>query len=357
METINAPQIFEHFSKSLNFTPFDVKWLPYSAKAVLIGQTPKMEGIIKFYTLGKDDLVEMVSQSFGKGLKCCSFNYYDNSSTPSLAIGDISGKLFIYDLEKQKVGYEVQAHNSMLNCLDTVGGMLGKGAVEIVTGGRDGRVNLWDPRQSSAVLTLEPVKEENDHVPDCWAVGLGNAHSHQDRCIVAGYDNGDVKMFDLRKNELIWEDNLKNGVCGLEFDRRDIEMNKLSITTLEGRLHVYDLRTLHPTQGFSGISERLSNSTMWGVKHSPHNRDLMVTMGGDGLLRLHKYNYPPQRKLQDEEGRFKGVCGNIELLNDKKVAQQPIVGFDWNNDKIGLGISTALDQTLKVILFTKLNLY
>lgn len=53
--------------------------------------------------------------------------------------------------------------------------------------------------------------------------------------IVSGYDNGDLKFFDLRKNELIWETNLKNGVVGLEFDRRDIIMNKLVTTTLEGK--------------------------------------------------------------------------------------------------------------------------
>ncbi|CAF4754510.1 unnamed protein product, partial [Rotaria magnacalcarata] len=32
---------------------------------------------------------------------------------------------------------------------------------------------------------------------------------------------------------LRWETNIKNGVCCLEFDRKDIEMNKLVATTLE----------------------------------------------------------------------------------------------------------------------------
>lgn len=34
----------------------------------------------------------------------------------------------------------------MLNSLDSIGGVIGKGAIEIVTGGRDGKVQLWDPR-------------------------------------------------------------------------------------------------------------------------------------------------------------------------------------------------------------------
>jgi len=43
------------------------------------------------------------------------------------------------------------------------------------------------------------------------------------------YDNGDVKLFDLRMNEMRWEGNVGNGVTGLEFDRKDIEMNKLGV--------------------------------------------------------------------------------------------------------------------------------
>ena len=35
---------------------------------------------------------------------------------------------------------------------------------------------------------------------DCWAVALGNSFDDEERCLLAGYDNGDVKMFDLRTN-------------------------------------------------------------------------------------------------------------------------------------------------------------
>lgn len=45
--------------------------------------------------------------------------------------------------------------------------------------------------------------------------------------MAAGYDNGDVKLFDLRTQTMRWETNVKNGVTGLEFDRNDIEMNKV----------------------------------------------------------------------------------------------------------------------------------
>ena len=41
---------------------------------------------------------------------------------------------------------------------------------------------------------------------------LGHAYNVHDRCLCAGYDNGDIKLFDLRNMSLRWETNVKNGV-------------------------------------------------------------------------------------------------------------------------------------------------
>ena len=98
--------------------------------------------------------------------------------------------------------------------------------------------------------------------------------------IAAGYDNGDLKMFDLRKMEVFWETSLPNGICGLAFDRKDIEMNKLLATCLEGRLHLWDLRTFHSKQGFSGLSYTAEKGqTLWNGHFLPQNREVFVTLG------------------------------------------------------------------------------
>jgi hypothetical protein len=39
----------------------------------------------------------------------------------------------------------------------------------------------------------------------------GNSYSDDERCIVAGYDNGDIKLFDLRANAIRYETNVANG--------------------------------------------------------------------------------------------------------------------------------------------------
>lgn len=43
----------------------------------------------------------------------------------------------------------------------------------------------------------------------------------------------------------------------MDFDRKDIEMNKLVATTLESKFWVYDMRTQHPTKGFASLSEKV----------------------------------------------------------------------------------------------------
>ncbi|KAG6598003.1 putative WD domain-containing protein [Phytophthora cinnamomi] len=79
---------------------------------------------------------------------------------------------------------------------------------------------IKDVRVPEPVVTLEP--KETDKARDCWTVCFG----------VGGYDNGDIKVFDLRTKSLRWETICQNGVVNVQFDRKDIEMNKFLVTHL-----------------------------------------------------------------------------------------------------------------------------
>jgi hypothetical protein len=61
-------------------------------------------------------------------------------------------------------------------------------------------------------------------------------------------------MFDLRTNRLRYETNVGNAVTCIELDRKDIEMNKMVVTTLESKFRVYDLRTQHATEVRTGVT-------------------------------------------------------------------------------------------------------
>jgi hypothetical protein len=175
-----------------------------------------------------------------KAFKCGTFGH-STISERHLATGDFAGGMAIWDLERlQDPIFACKGHETIINCIDGCGGLKGAGAPEIATGGRDGAVHVWDPRQQDRpVASMAP--DEGAPVRDCWAVAFGDAHSADSRVVAAGYDNGDVKILDLVAGKMRFETNVSNGVCGIEFDRKDIEMNKLLLTTLESRFRLYDM--------------------------------------------------------------------------------------------------------------------
>lgn len=356
MDTTDAPQIIEHVNKSVPFTPYDVKWVPCSARFVAMGINPNATGALRVYQLSKGDAEIVLDVQKPAGIKCGTFGA-SSIEERHLATGDHNGRLAIYDLEKPEVAvFQQQAHVSIINAIDGIGGLdIGYGAPEIVTGGRDGCVRLWDPRVPEPVLALEP--SEGQSARDCWTVAFGNSFSDEDRCIVAGYDNGDVKLFDLRTSTMRYETNVENGVTCVEFDRKDIEMNKLGVTTLESKFRIFDMRTQHPTGGFTCLSEKAHKSTVWCVRHLPQNRDLFMTGGGNGGFNMYKYHYPTSRVRQAKDNLPMGVVGSVELLNSKVISSQPIVNLDWSPDREGLCVLSCLDQTLRCFIVTKLNKY
>ena len=287
MDTTDAPQLIEHLNHSLSYTPYSIKWIPCSSRLVVTGIYPKATGALQIYDLAAGKLTLVKSSEKKKGLKCATFGA-SSLEDRQLATGDYGGVLNIWDLERPEISsYTVQAHSSIVNCIDGCGGLnLGGGAPELITGGRDGCVRVWDPRVSNPVMALEP--DEGEAIRDCWSVAFGNSYNDEERCIVAGYDNGDVKLFDLRTNTVRWETNCQNGVVNVEFDRKDIEMNKLCITTLESKFRMYDCRTFHPEKGYACMSEKAHKSTIWQGKFLPQNRDIFITGGGNGGLNLYK---------------------------------------------------------------------
>lgn len=359
MESMSNPQIVTHVHKSMNYTLFDAKFIPRSARFVCLGSHAKGTGAMQVYEITHEDLkgdVKLITDlEKSTTFKCGTFGAA-NLTTRFFATGDFKGKLAIWDLENPSLPvYSVNAHKEIINCIDGVGGLgIGEGAPELVTASRDGTVKVWDPRQKDVpVANMETSEGETKR--DCWCVAFGHTYNQEERVVAAGYDNGDVKMFDLRTMTVKWETNLKNGVCGLEFDRKDIVMNKLVATTLESKFHVFDLRTHHPKNGYASMTQEAHKSTIWSVKHLPQNRDIFMTTGGTGTLNLWKYSYPPKRVNTDKDGLEEGVMGELNKLQNVALSTQPIASFDWSPDKEGLAVCTSFDQALRVLIVTKLN--
>ncbi|KAG8323518.1 dynein axonemal assembly factor 10 [Homalodisca vitripennis] len=354
---MDKPQIICHIEKSLPFTLYDSLWIPSSAKFVLLGSQPRGSGVLQVYEINEGDASVIKNVEKNTAFKCGTFGA-SSLRQRHLATGDFEGKLQMWNLEDMSSPvYSVSAHRQIINCIDGVGGLnIACGAPEIVTGSRDGSVKVWDPRQKNKpVAVMEPADGEARR--DCWSVAFGNSYNNEERVVCAGYDNGDIKMFDLRTMCLKWETNVKNGVCCVEFDRKDIKLNKLIATTLESTFHVYDLHTQHKTKGFAKLTEKAHKSTVWAARSLPQNREIFVTCGGSGTLCLWKYNYPEKRVRESGEGEMMGVPGSLSLLQNSVLTSQPISSFNWSPDKTGLAVCTSFDQTVRVLIVTKLNLY
>lgn len=350
MESLEKPQIICHTEKSLNYCVYDARWVPVSAKFVVLGSKPRGTGIIKIFEICQGQLEEITQVEKPKALKCGTFGA-SNVTSRCLATGDFEGKVQVWDLEN--LGhpvYSAAGHADLVNCIDGVGGMcVGSGAPEIATGGRDGVVNIWDTRQKEKpVAVIAP--EEGETRRDCWCVAFGNSFNSEDRMVAAGYDNGDLKLFDLKAMRVHYETNLKNGVCGVEFDRKDIQMNKLVATTLESKFYLFDLRVCNSKKGYPSLKEKAHKSTIWSVRHLPQNREIFATTGGDGSVSLWRYQYPEKRVVDGV-----GVIGKVEKLQNIELSTQPVSTWDWSPDKLGLAVCTSFDQTVRVIIVTKLN--
>ena len=356
MDVSVGPQILEHISQSVQITSYDVKWIPSSARFVVMGSYARATGCLQVYELDGTTLKLQKEVETKTSIKCGTFGA-SGLAERHLATGNFEGYLQMWDLERSdKPVMDVKAHTSIVNAIDGVGGTnKGYGAPEICTCGRDGAVRVWDARQKDApVASFE--RKTGAAARDCWSVAFGNSFNEHERCVLAGYDNGDVKLFDLRTGTVRLETNVGNGVCGVEFDRKEIAMNKFVVTCLESQFSVYDARTLHPQNGFAHVTEKVPvGATVWGAKHLPQNREISMVLGGDGTLMLYKYRYPDQRQVKDADGAPVGVAGTMDLLNKRNVSTQPISSWDWSPDKEGLAVCGSFDQSIRVVIVTRLN--
>lgn len=139
---------------------------------------------------------------------------------------------------------------------------------------------------------------------DCWSVAFGDSFSRNERCVCAGFDNGDIRVFDLRILRLRWESNVRNGVCSLETNNKYEALQKLVVSTTFGGLNVFDFNESDDKSPVSCISKMDADEmpaihrnhakqqqkeitpTIWCVRHLPQNRHIFATCGGSGNLRI-----------------------------------------------------------------------
>jgi hypothetical protein len=67
MDTTDAPQIIEHVNMPLMFTPYDVRWVPSSARLVVMGMYPRGTGVIQQYEMSVGSLTLVSEVRLARG--------------------------------------------------------------------------------------------------------------------------------------------------------------------------------------------------------------------------------------------------------------------------------------------------
>jgi len=354
----NKTNIYTITEKSSDLTLFDCRWVPCSTRFVVAGTHTKGHGILNVYTISETEKLEQSATIERKRhpFKCITFGATQLSER-NPATGDFDGNINVWDIENKIPVWSAKGHSSIINSIDgAIGDELSNTEEHlVVTGSRDGSVKIWDVREKErAICSMQPLDGNPTH--DCWTVAFGNSSSSTDRVVAAGFDNGDIKIFDLRAMSIQWETHVSTGVCSLAFDSPRSEIKKLSATCLMGYTHIWDLKSTENVSSVPEVSEKIDkcNQTIWGGRYLHQNKNLFVTFDGSGSVKLLKYNCADNKKNSNET-KYPNIPGCIEKLQESQLSEQPISAFDWSPDKLGLAVSTSFDQKIRVLAFTNLE--
>lgn len=73
MDKLSKPQIICHIEKSVDYSLFDAKWIPCSAKFVVMGSRPRGTGIIQIYEVSSGELKLVKDIERSNQMKCGTF--------------------------------------------------------------------------------------------------------------------------------------------------------------------------------------------------------------------------------------------------------------------------------------------
>ncbi|EAY01974.1 wd-repeat protein, putative [Trichomonas vaginalis G3] len=336
---LQATHIVELHCENMPYTVYETRWIPNSKRIAICGSRPRGTGVIQVYKMQSQKepfLMKLLDIETENAIRCATFAATD-PITRNIAVGDLEGNVMTFDFNEGKKNsvFKYKVHEKIINCID---GGAAPGPSELVTGSRDGNVCIVDIRaQDPAVATLKP----EGTIRDCWAVSMGGTTGPSDRSVIAGYDNGDLKLWDLRANQVSWETNLRNGVASVQFSDRYSQLSRVTAGCLTGQLVTFDLTDKPTDKGYRSNVVKIDDSaTVWIVQHCPQKRDFIATTGGSGKLLVWK------KSKKDIK---------YENVSSSQLSTQPINSFDWHPDKEGLAVMSAYDQTVRVALVTHLQ--
>ncbi|KAF9586434.1 hypothetical protein BGW38_005043 [Lunasporangiospora selenospora] len=342
-------------SKAVPFTPLQVLWIPGTNRICSLGSNEFGSGVLQVHahttSSGGTSSPRLILQSEAEKrtqFKSGTFRVPTRStSSPQLLTGDFEGRIGVWNLARTEIPLSTfRAHNDVVNCMDGAGAASGR--PEFITGCRDGTIRLWDMRQdhnrASSIpdIAIRSMSGSSKSLScDVWSVAVaGQSESVEDMMIVAGYDNGDVRVIDLRMCAVLFETNVGHGVCSVEFYYGGNSPKNLIASTLHGALHSFDVMTGKSSSQWQAdnLAEEIiqlqsgDDSTLWQARHVPQQSSLVAVTDGGGNVFLLNRN-------KDK--------GPLTLQKSHKFARSGIISMDFNADLEGLFVASDLDNTIR----------
>lgn len=112
MEKLEKPQIICHIEKSVNYSLFDAKWIPCSAKFVVMGSRPRGSGIIQIYEVSSGELKLVKDIERSQPIKCGTFKA-SSLQDRCLATGDF--QVFMEITKNTDIQLTIQIIFSQIN--------------------------------------------------------------------------------------------------------------------------------------------------------------------------------------------------------------------------------------------------
>lgn len=307
--------------KAVDNTTVSLSWIPSSARLCAVGSDKRGKGCITIYALNGREIVKTETSTVATPFRSGSLETGDLSDR-ILAAGDYSGQLSIWDLETLKSESCVKAHSDVLNCVAGVS----SGRSHIVTGGRDGEVKLWD-RRSLDVPVLRMLPQAGQTRRECWSV---SATQHNLQIIAAAFDNGDIKIFDVRNSKIAWETSLNRGVSSLKAHSCK-SSGVLMAGSLEGKLYKWCIET--PDKNLQQLQCQ-DMSTVWATDvMQSGDKSLILASFGTGAL-----------SLIDE--------GSLQPVLTDQISNSAINCLSVCTDKPGLLALSGFDKFIRVLYYT-----
>lgn len=91
---MNKTQIVEHVTQPVDFSLFDVKWIPNTAKFMAVGSNHNGTGVLQVFEMNENKVESVLKVARPKTIKCCSFGVSELGNS-KVALGDFFGGLHI----------------------------------------------------------------------------------------------------------------------------------------------------------------------------------------------------------------------------------------------------------------------